>query len=120
MKLEDIKKVQQALTPDKIRAVALDLKEIATDFKSLGDDFTVDALKMTAVNLYELAARSEQMLRVGKTSKYRYVCYDKANQKWRVVVTKFGDVKRLGRFKTEEEAKQIVDKYIKEVESGKE
>ena len=65
MKLEDIKKVQQALTPDKIevidklRAVALDLKELAIDFKSLGDDFTVDALKMTAVNLYELADKTE-------------------------------------------------------------
>jgi len=70
------------------------------------------------------STRSEQMLntrnRAGKTSKYRYVSYDKENKKWRVVVTKYGESKRLGRFRTEKEAKQVVDKYIKEVESGKE
>lgn len=66
MKLEDIQKVQQLLTPDKsevadkLRAIALDIKEITIDFKSLNaGDFTVDAFKVIAVNFYELADRLE-------------------------------------------------------------
>lgn len=80
MKLEDIQKVQKALMPEKIevadrvRAVALDVKELVLDIKRLYPTAIYsDAMKGIAVSLYELAYDIEGISSCNICGDYHYI-----------------------------------------------
>ena len=63
------------------------------------------------------SGNNRNIIKKNGSSKYRGVCWDKINKKWKAQISIDGKVKHLGIFTNEEEASEIYEKKYNEVMS---